>query len=391
MTTKVLFIDALNFDDYPPGGTLNFARQMLAVFGDRLCLVGNVTDDTPVGKWVKKRIGGWTYDFFAIGRSQPIARRPLVPSRLTGYLRLRRHKKEILSLGIDSAFMQSHEVLLAASGWGWKNLCFRFPGVENPLCVSRYPGAKLLGGIFDRLFFPALSHTTLILAAADEDSIHDMVRRSHGHVAPERVVQFPTRVDTLVFRPASRTKERAAVGFSPDATLIVTSGRIHWAKGWKLIIDAFREFRRQRPNSHLFFIGDGQDRLKLKRYAADEGLVGRVHVTGYQNPRQVATYLSAADVFVLGSFKEGWSTVMVEALSCGLPIVSTSVSSARAIVAEGRNGYIVVDRNPIKFAEAMERALALQNAAEFSLSESGKYALHSLGSDLEKLFPPLGA
>ena len=52
---KVLFIDTSDFENYYPGGTLKFAKQMLSTFGDRLCLMGVATDDTPVGKWKKKR------------------------------------------------------------------------------------------------------------------------------------------------------------------------------------------------------------------------------------------------------------------------------------------------------------------------------------------------
>jgi glycosyltransferase involved in cell wall biosynthesis len=318
-----------------------------------------------------------------------IAGRPLIPPTLKGYLNLRRYKKEILSLGVASAFMQCHEMLLASAGWGWESLCFCFPGVANPLSISRYPGAHLLGGLFDEFFFPALNHADVILAAADDNSIQDMIRRSRGLIARDRVIQFPTRVDTSIFHPAPKDASRAIVDYPEGATVIVTCGRVHWAKGWQFLIDAFQEFRRLIPNAYLCFIGDGQDRGRLEGYAAKARLSDRIRVTGFLSPEQIAAYLNAADVFALASYKEGWATVLVEALSCGVPLVSTRVSSAAEIIIEGKNGFIVDDREPDIFAQAIFKALSLENVTQCSVDEADRYSLKYLSRDMKNLFPPL--
>lgn len=54
MRNKFLLIEGCDFVDYPTGGQLSFARQMMRTFGNRLALVGISTDDTPVGVWLKK-------------------------------------------------------------------------------------------------------------------------------------------------------------------------------------------------------------------------------------------------------------------------------------------------------------------------------------------------
>ena len=76
-------------------------------------------------------------------------------------------------------------------------------------------------------------------------------------------------------------------------------------------------------------------------------------------------------------------------LSCGLPIVTTNVSSAHEIINEGCNGYVVEDRDPEKFADAMRKALILEDVKEFSIKESEKYALKYLARDLGNIFTPL--
>jgi glycosyltransferase involved in cell wall biosynthesis len=82
---------------------------------------------------------------------------------------------------------------------------------------------------------------------------------------------------------------------------------------------------------------------------------------------------------------------MIEALSCGLPIVSTRVSSAGEIIAEGQTGYIIDRRDPGEFAAAIKNALALENARERAVADADRYALKHLKQDLETLFPPLRA
>jgi glycosyltransferase involved in cell wall biosynthesis len=113
-----------------------------------------------------------------------------------------------------------------------------------------------------------------------------------------------------------------------------------------------------------------------------------VHITGSLDPRGVAGYLNAADVFVMGSFFEGWPTAMVEALATGKAIVSTAVSAAADLIEEGRNGFIVNCRKAEAFSDAMVRALSL-DARSVSLEKSRPYALNCLADDIGRLWAPL--
>ena len=115
-----------------------------------------------------------------------------------------------------------------------------------------------------------------------------------------------------------------------------------------------------------------------------------VRITGFQKPGQVVSYLNAANVAVVGSYVEGWSASMLEALACGKPIVSTEVSGAKAMVIEGRNGFIVNNRDPVRFSEAMQKALQLPEAERVSRSIAAEYDLEQFGKRLTLLFPPLG-
>jgi glycosyltransferase involved in cell wall biosynthesis len=384
----VLFIEPCNFTDFPVGGQLTFARQMIRAFGARLALVGVSTDGTPVGRWVKRAFDGTVCDFLSVGRWNTSARRPLIPRRARAYWDIVRHRRQILSAGLRSVLISAPEALLASYRWGWSDLCFLFAGVTSPLRVTRYRWAEPLARPFDSCLLTALRSAHVLLAAADEPAIRQFAARTRGRIAPERIISFPTRVDTDIFHPADARAARQALGMTPDVPVFATVGRLNGKKGWDLLLEAFRLFAHERAEAHLYFVGDGEDRRRIEQKREAYGLADRVHLTGYLEPPGVAAYLNAADVFLLGSHFEGWPTAVVEALATGKPVVSTSVSAAVTLIENGVNGYIVGSREAPLFRDAMVKALAL-DARVCSLRKSRSYALAGLAEDLGRWWTPL--
>jgi glycosyltransferase involved in cell wall biosynthesis len=382
MKAKVMIIEGCDFSSFPVGGQLSHAKQWVQIFGDRLALVGISIDDTPVGEWTKKKFDGVLLDYFSIGRANPLIKKPLIPRRLSVLLRLKRYKKQILSFGIESAFILAPEVMIATSDWGL-HLCYKFSGVENPLAMPRYPGGKLLAARFDKLLFSALANNVeLILAAADKNAIKELVFRSNGILNSAKIVQFPTRVDTKIFNVNRAT--------TPDAQpVFVTCGRLNRVKGWDFILDAFRLVKNELPLSRLYFVGDGEDRTVMETHIAEAGLQGSVTITGFTDPVTVAGLLNSSNVFLLGSYREGWPTAMLEALACGLPVVTTNVSGAGDLIEEHSNGYVVRTRDVREFASRMIAALELNNPNPVSVEIAQRYALDKLESYLEAMWQAL--
>lgn len=384
-----LLIDFCDFESFPPGGQLSFAKQMISVFGERLALVGIATDDTPVGRWLERDISGKRLQFFNIGQRVAASRKPFIPDRLVGFLALSWFSKAILSLGIRNAFVQRPELLIVVSKWGMGSLCYRFPGVENPLAMPRYVWGKRIARLFDENHFRALNRTDVILACADEKAIDGLIKRSGGKLDRERVIQFATRVNTETFRPVDRTEARQSVGILQDHPVVVSCGRINRVKGWDFVLKSFKRFLEERPGAQLFFVGDGEDRDLLRREIDHIELEQHVNITGFQPPEVVAHYLNACDVVVVGSHREGWSIAMLEALACGKPVVSTDVSGARELIVDGENGFVLIGRNPEEFAKAMSTALDMKSTQKTSLGISSKYALTNLEKDLGSIWKPL--
>ena len=389
MDPAVLLIEGSDFDTFPAGGQLSMVRCLMKLYGGRLALVGMTDGREPVGRWVWKEIAGAGYWFLAVSRREPSAKKPFIPARYTFYRGLRRYRDRILSAGCKAAFLQAPEALLAVYRWNWESLCFWFPGVENPLKASRYKIAVPLRSWFDRSLFSALDHVNVILAAADENAINKLVWRSKGRLARERINQLPTCVDTSLFHPRGCAEARAELDLPPDGRIFVNSGRIGRFKGWDLLVDAFEEYLRGDQGGYLCFAGDGEDRPQLEARLRERNLTSRVRITGFQNPARVASYLNAADVVVVGSYLEGWSVSMLEALACGKPIVTTEVSGTDTMVAPGRNGFVLHNRNAAEFAHAMREALYLSDASRVSTSIAAGFDLTRLGERLGNLWAPL--
>ncbi len=150
--------------------------------------------------------------------------------------------------------------------------------------------------------------------------------------------------------------------FSPSASRerdqtygIVTTGTLIWPKGYEYALLAIRQLVDRALPVRFNIIGDGPERQRLLYTVHDLGLQDHVHMHGSLTPEQVRDQLQAADVFLLSSLSEGISNAVLEAMACGLPIVTTDCGGMREAVTHGVEGYVVPTRDPQSMAEALAR------------------------------------
>lgn len=177
--------------------------------------------------------------------------------------------------------------------------------------------------------------------------------------------------------------------FKPDQPpVILGAGRLVPAKDFPTLLHAFylvRQVRRVR----LVILGEGKERPRLEQLVHQLGIQDDVLMPGFvDNP---FAYMAKASVFVLSSAWEGLSNVLIEALACGCPVVSTDCQSGpREILDNGRYGRLV----PVGNFEAMARAILetlddpnkpadkearIQRAMEFSVDKAVNQYLEVLG------------
>lgn len=379
---RILLIDFANYEDFPIGGYLTFAKNMMSAFKGELALAGITTSGKdPIGRWFRKSINGIEYDFFAMARYNSDKIKKIIPDRLVNYLLLKIYKTKILEIGIDNVFMQRPESLIAVS-CSAKNICYSFAGMDNPLVISKYSYAGLLANWFDNRFFKKIGCAKAILARGDEAAIKDMLARSNGSLSNHTIVKFPTRIDTEIFKPFSRKKARNDLNLPEDPIIVVTTGRLAWWKGWKFMIDSFRIFAETQTNSIFILVGAGEDYNKILLYISENNLADKVFLTGRKSREEIALYLNASDLYIMGSYKEGWPTALMEAIACGVPACTTEFSSVSDIILHGLNGYIIRNRNEEEFSHGMKEALKLTRPVHNE--HVTRYSTSNLKEDLLK-------
>lgn len=149
--------------------------------------------------------------------------------------------------------------------------------------------------------------------------------------------------------------------FAPDAGIpvLLAVGKLQPAKGYSDLIDSFRTIRAAGP-ARLAILGQGPDRNALEALVASAGLSQDVRFLGFDaNPYR---WLARATVFVHAAHWEGFPNVLVEAMACGAPVVSTDCPSGPAeILTDGRDGFLVPVGDTAAHAR---RTLALLDSSE---------------------------
>lgn len=181
-------------------------------------------------------------------------------------------------------------------------------------------------------------------------------------VPPERVRVVGNGVDLERFRPIDKAQARTALGLPQDARVLVSVGGLCERKGFHRVIECLPPLREQGIDVHLLVVGgaspegDWGDRLRAQ--ARHAGLEARVHFTGAVASAELHRVLSAADVFVLATRNEGWANVFLEAMACGLPVVTTAVGGNAEVVCRPELGTVVTFGDAAALTQALRAALA---------------------------------
>jgi len=197
------------------------------------------------------------------------------------------------------------------------------------------------------------------------------------------VINLPPDRITTIYNPVvtpelkNRTMEYACDWLSPGSTpVILAVGRLEQAKDFPTLLRAFARVNRM-MKARLIILGEGEQRLKLLKQAQDLGISDDLYLPGFlKNP---FSYMAKASVFVLSSALEGLPTVLIEALACGCPVVSTNCPSGPSEILEnGRFGTLVPVGDDAALAEAIfhciknppDKNILMARGQEFSIEHA---------------------
>ena len=235
-------------------------------------------------------------------------------------------------------------------------------GLFGKLCVLKADSNGEMSGTFfaaglkvvgmtpaSRMFRMLLSVRNGILRRADH-----FVAITHGIMAefaaqriqPPTIHRISNGVDTTKFRPVLRAEQaalRKRLGLPNTETLLVYTGRLVTYKGLPLLVKVAERLQ-QEGSVGLVLMGSGgldihNCEAQLRSFVDNHGLQGTIHFAG--EVANVHEYLQASDIFVLPTEDDAFPLALVEAMACGLPVVSTRVGGIGDIVTHGENGLLV--------------------------------------------------
>ena len=173
-----------------------------------------------------------------------------------------------------------------------------------------------------------------------------------------------------------------------DKPIIVTMGRLIKRKGHDSLIKAFEKINKD-FDCRLIIIGKGQDEGRLKEIVASSDAANKIIFTGYlENPYSL---IASSDIFVLSSLWEGFGNVIIEAMACGVPVISTDCPyGPNEIITNEVNGLLVPVGDVEAMAEAMLRLLK-DEPLRNRLAHAGKkraedFNVEKMVAEYEKVF-----
>jgi len=225
--------------------------------------------------------------------------------------------------------------------------------------------------------YPIADHVVAVSEGVQRD-LYANTRLISGMVS---MIYNPIDVDTIREQAVEPTENK---WLTDDSYQVVLSGGRHETqKGFDTLLKAFAQV--EQDNVRLILFGKGPETESLKDCAATLGIEDRVCFPGFvKNPY---SYMAAADVFVLSSEYEGFGIVLIEAMACGCPVVSTDCESGPAeILEDGKYGPLVPVNDDAALAGAINKVLCDPTDPEALQTRVDDFDIETAISQYESLF-----
>ncbi len=161
-------------------------------------------------------------------------------------------------------------------------------------------------------------------------------------------------VDPLVLTPPSRPN---AFSMRSETLKLVCTGRMVPAKGHMILLEAIKLLRERGTNLQTVLIGGGPELARLQNFVLRNKMADCVSFTQALSHPETLAHLRRADLFALASFAEGIPVALMEAMSLGLPCISTNIAGIPELIRSGTDGLLVPPANPVALANAIESVI----------------------------------
>lgn len=341
------------------GGSASFIRGFVQHAPTEMTLrfIGVTCDAErrPPGRWSSQQLGGRGFELLPLLHEPGEDRRRLVPLSL-------RFVRALASgvIGDDQSVLVHNrvETTLARGVRKHRNVVI----IHNDVPAQVGSGAsEVLWSHFPWLYYRFERHVFRFVHqvyTVSSNTLEDYWRR-YAEI-PTKFAFVPTFVDDSIFSLSNEPKARLRAqlsarnhGMNERAPWILFVGRLQPQKAPERVIDAFALLLKEFPDAQLILLGEGNLRSAVEQRVRRLGLTECVHLLGATNQALLPAYYRAADVLLLASNFEGMPMCALEALACGLPVVSTRVGEIERVVVPGVTGEISRDQSAACIVEAL--------------------------------------
>jgi glycosyltransferase involved in cell wall biosynthesis len=198
--------------------------------------------------------------------------------------------------------------------------------------------------------------------AVTRDLMEEMV---HLNIPRPKLFHIPNMVRTPDFKPRPAFRNPPVIG---------TLGRFVEKKGFDIFLQSIKSLQEQQIEVKAIIGGDGPLEMRLRQQAARDGIAERVQFPGWIKDKN--QFFEDIDIFVLPSHHEPFGIVLIEAMACGLPCITTDTEGPCEIIRHEQDAVMIEKARPYQMAQAIaelllnpERAHQMGESARFKARE----------------------
>mgnify|MGYP001561005476 CR=1 FL=1 len=174
------------------------------------------------------------------------------------------------------------------------------------------------------------------------------------------------------FKPLEISKEEARKKLGIAGNIILSIGRLVPWKGFRMLIKIMPQLFEINQFFRLVIVGGGPERKILESIVKNMRLENKVYLVGKKSKEELATYMAAADIFILNTAYEGFSHQILEAMAAGVPVITTAVGGNREIIRQGENGFMVKYNDEFNLIEAIKTVWQMEELRTRFIEEGKK-------------------
>lgn len=236
----------------------------------------------------------------------------------------------------------------------WSNIICRLK--NKPLVVTYHN--DIIGNGIANTIANIYNSTALKLLLNKADKIiitqDDYIQSEHLQNYKDKIITIPNGVDTNLFKPTSNEKTPNQIFF------LSVLDKFHKYKGLDYLLDSLVKVKNEIPNVKLIIGGQGELLEFYKNKTKELGIEDNVEFKGFLSDEDVIKYYQESELFVLpsiSSLQEGFGIVVLEALSCQTPVISTEIVGVSDDVIETNSGIILKPKDTQGLYESIVKIL----------------------------------